>query len=877
MLFNNDAASPKPADGSRRVVPLLPLRDIIVFPHMVVPLFVGREKSISALEEAMRHEKDILLSAQKRAKTNEPTPEDIHAVGTVGTVVQLLRLPDGTVKVLVEGKKRARILRFVPNDDFFLVEAEVLEEPTESHVEAQALMRSVQATFETYVKLNKKIPPEMLMSVASIEEPARLADTIASHLTIKSTDKQQILEQVSPTKRLERLFELMQAEIEIMQVQKKIRTRVKRQMEKTQKEYYLNEQMQAIQKELGEKDEFKSELLEMEEKLKGKKLSPEAAQKTKREMRKLKMMSPMSAEATVVRNYLDWMLAVPWEEYTEDKLDVVEAQKILDEDHHGLKAIKSRILEYLAVRKLTGISKGPILCFVGPPGVGKTSLARSIARSMGRKFIRISLGGVRDEAEIRGHRRTYIGALPGKLIQALRRAGSSNPVILLDEVDKMSQDFRGDPASALLEVLDPEQNHVFNDHYLDVDYDLSKVMFICTGNNLQGIPIPLQDRLEIIRLAGYTEAEKLAIARQYLIPRQKEANGLKNVDVKFAPEALARVLHSYTREAGVRNLEREIATCLRKVAKNLVREQDEKNHAAAVAAPAAAPDAVDLEAEEKTAVTERKEPAVSTEHKPLTAPMELKDIQPVSIDEKMVRKFLGVRRFRTGRKETENQVGLSTGLAWTQVGGDLLVTECALMPGKGKLIITGKLGDVMQESAQAAMSYVRSRADSLGLPRDFYANVDVHLHVPEGATPKDGPSAGITLTTALVSALTKIPVRSDVAMTGEITLRGRVLPIGGLKEKGFAAYRGGIKTLIVPRENVKDLVEIPRAIRRKLNIVPVEHMDEVLKVALALEDPNRFFEKLQRKEAPNPEPLPAPPVTAPVAAPVPPLPADGPH
>jgi len=884
MFFNSDDRNAKPAtpDPKKKVVPLLPLRDIIVFPHMVVPLFVGREKSISALEEAMRHEKDILLSAQKRAKTNEPTPEDIHAVGTLGTVVQLLRLPDGTVKVLVEGKKRARIQRFVPNDDFFLVEAEILDEPVDEGVESQALMRSVQATFETYVKLNKRIPPEMLMSVASIEEPSRLADTIASHLTLKSVDKQTILETSSPARRLERLYELMQGEIEIMQVQKKIRTRVKRQMEKTQKEYYLNEQMQAIQKELGEKDEFKSEILELEEKIKQKKLTAEAAQKAKRELKKLKMMSPMSAEATVVRNYLDWMLAVPWDEFTDDKLDIVEAQKILEEDHYGLKTIKARILEYLAVRKLVGVAKGPILCFAGPPGVGKTSLARSIARSMGRKFVRISLGGVRDEAEIRGHRRTYIGALPGKLIQALRKAGSSNPVILLDEIDKMTQDFRGDPSSALLEVLDPEQNHVFNDHYLDVDYDLSKVMFICTANNLQGIPPPLQDRLEIIRLAGYTEAEKKAIARRYLISKQKEANGLKEVDISFADEALTRILNGYTRESGVRNLEREIATCLRKVAKNLVKDQEQKDKLAAPlpVAPAATPTPVAPSPEPVSAAdvptVEVNTPTVKVpkveEKKPDGPLLQLRGVGPVVIDAKMVRKFLGVRRFRTGKKEADNHIGMATGLAWTQVGGEMLVTECALMPGKGKLTITGKLGDVMQESAQAAMSYVRSRADSLGLPKDFYNNIDVHLHVPEGATPKDGPSAGITLTTALVSALTKIPVRSDVAMTGEITLRGRVLPIGGLKEKSFAAYRGGMKTLIIPKDNHKDIVEIPKAVRSKLTIHCVEHMDEVLRIALALEDPIRFFEKLQRKETPNPEAIaPVPPPTA-----VPPVPADVP-
>ncbi len=773
-----------------KAVPLLPLRDIIVFPYMVVPLFVGREKSINALEEAMNAEKDILLSAQINAKTNDPKAEDIYKIGTLGTIIQLLRLPDGTVKVLVEGRKRARIRRYLPHDNFFMVEAEEIHENREITVECEALMRSIKATFETYVKLNKRIPPEMLASVAVIDDPARLGDTIVAHLTLKLPDKQKILELESPAERLEKLFELMQGEIEILQVEKKIRTRVKKQMEKTQKEYYLNEQMQAIQKELGESDEFKSELQELEEKIKSKKMSAEATKKIKKELKKLKMMSPMSAEATVVRNYIDWMLSLPWYEVTKDKIDIKEAEDILNEDHYGLKQVKERILEYLAVQILVEKLKGPILCFVGPPGVGKTSLAKSIARATGRKFVRCSLGGVRDEAEIRGHRRTYIGALPGKILQSLKKAGSNNPVFLLDEVDKMSTDFRGDPSSALLEVLDPEQNNSFNDHYLDVDYDLSKVMFITTANTLHSIPLPLQDRMEVIRIPGYTEEEKLHIAERYLMKKEMEAHGVTKDNIDIPELAIRSIIRRYTKEAGVRNLEREIATVCRKVAKEVALKGRDKK---------------------------------------------------VRVNAKGLEKYLGVPKFRFGLVEEKDEIGMVTGLAWTEFGGELLTTEVTIMPGKGKLIITGKLGDVMQESAQAAMSYVRSRAMIFGLEKDFYSRIDIHIHVPEGAIPKDGPSAGITMATAISSALLRIPVRKEVAMTGEITLRGKVLPIGGLKEKLLAAHRGLIKTVIIPKENEKDLKEISKKVLSNIKTISVENMDEVLKNSLIYEDVKQIY------------------------------------
>ena len=794
MLFRNDKRDPRdqsPTTAGLRV-PLLPLRDIIVFPHMVVPLFVGRQKSIRALEEAMNKQKFILLAAQKDAKTNDPAEDDIYRVGTFGTVVQLLRLPDGTVKVLVEGKKRARVTRYLANAEYFLVEAEAIEEVCGKSTEVEALIRSVNSTFENYVKLNKKIPPEMIMSVASIDEPARLADTIMAHLGIKLEDKQTLLEMTNPAERLEKVLGYMRSEIEILEVEKRIRTRVKKQMEKTQKEYYLNEQMRAIQKELGEKDEFKNEIQELEEKIKQKKMSAEAREKAEKELKKLKMMSPMSAEATVVRNYIDWLISLPWHEYTEDKLDIKEAEKVLESDHYGLEKVKQRILEYLAVQTLVGHMKGPILCLVGPPGVGKTSLGKSIARATGRKFVRVSLGGVRDEAEIRGHRRTYIGALPGKVIQSMKKAGSGNPVFLLDEVDKMSTDFRGDPSSALLEVLDPEQNGAFNDHYLDVDYDLSKVMFVTTANSLERIPRPLQDRMEIIRIAGYTELEKLNIAKRYLVTKQREANGLQPENIVFSDSALMAVIRHYTKESGVRNLEREIAAVCRKVTVEVVKKDRNAR---------------------------------------------------IRVSAKSLAAYLGPPRFRFGKAEVEHKIGVTTGLAWTDLGGELLATEVQVMPGKGKLLITGRLGEVMQESAQAAMSYVRSRAEELGLERDFYQKIDVHIHIPEGAIPKDGPSAGITMATALVSALTRIPVRHDLAMTGEVTLRGHVLPIGGLKEKVLAAHRGGIKKVLIPVENEKDIRDIPSIILKSIQIELVEHMDQVLRKALLLEDPESYPKK----------------------------------
>ncbi|RME26025.1 MAG: endopeptidase La [Deltaproteobacteria bacterium] len=794
--FEDRKNLPPPLPASQ-VLPLLPLRDIVVFPHMVIPLFVGREKSIRALEASMRLNKELMLSAQFKAKTADPTPDEIFRVGSFATIMQLLRLPDGTVKVLVEGKRRARIRKFLSSEPYFKVEAEEIRERTTWSNETEALVRAVNGAFSSYVKLNKKIPPEMIHEVAAIEDAARLADTVAAHLNLKLKDKQTLLELVDVQQRLQKLYELMQGEIEILEIERKIRSRVKKQMERAQKEYYLNEQMQAIQKELGEKDDHRAELQELEERLKNKKMSEEATEKVKKELRKLKLMSPMSAEATVVRNYVDWMLSLPWYEYKEEKLDIEEAEKILDEDHYGLEKPKQRILEYLAVNALSKKLKGPILCFVGPPGVGKTSLARSIARATGRDFVRLSLGGVRDEAEIRGHRRTYIGALPGKIIQHMKKAGSGNPVFLLDEVDKMSSDFRGDPSAALLEVLDPEQNHSFNDHYLDVDYDLSRVMFITTANTLPGIPLPLQDRMEIIRLPGYTDYEKLAIAKKFLVPKQIRENGLEGVDITFSDSAIKRIMDEYTREAGVRNLEREIASVLRKVAKRVVKEG--------------------------------------------------RGIK-VRITASSIPRYLGVPKYRRSQLEDEDKVGLTNGLAWTEFGGELLQTEVTTMPGKGKLIITGKLGEVMQESAQAAMSYVRSRAEAFGIDPKFYEHLDVHIHVPEGATPKDGPSAGITMATSLVSALTGIPVRRDVAMTGEITLRGRVLPVGGLKEKIIAAHRAKVSEVILPEDNAKELSEVPQAIRSTLVFRPVCHMDEVLRFALKLDEEHTLFKRPVQSE-----------------------------
>ncbi len=800
MFFKNDGDGKTAA--KKRTLPLLPLRDIIVFPHMESQLFVGRERSINALDAAMAQSKEIFLAAQKNAKTNEPQPEDIFPVGTVGTVKQLLRMHDGTVKVVVEGRRRARTRKFVQTDEYFLVEVDEIPEAFVKSVEVEALMRSVQSAFEMYVKLNKKVQPEVLMGVQTIDDPVRLSDTIVASLpTIKLTDRQQLLEMDDAIKRLERLHELMQAEIEILQVEKKIRSRVKKQMEKTQKEYYLNEQMQAIQKELGggDRDEFKNELQEIEEQLKTKRMSKEAAAKVKKEMKKLKMMHPTSAEATVVRNYIDWILGLPWYDKSEENYDLSAAETILDEDHYGLKKIKERIVEYLAVQALTKKLRGPVLCFVGPPGVGKTSLAKSIARATGRKFVRLALGGVRDEAEIRGHRRTYIGAMPGKLIQSLKKVGTNNPVFLLDEVDKMSSDFRGDPAAALLEVLDSEQNSTFNDHYLDIDYDLSDVMFITTANTLSGIPVPLQDRMEIIHLSGYTEFEKLNIAMKYLVPRQKKDCGLDEVPFTISESAVRTIIHHYTREAGVRSLEREISSVCRKVARKVVGE----GTPAAGAAPRA-PAAIDVGA---------------------------RDIPT----------YLGVPKYRVGKKEEHDEIGMTNGLSVTSNGGgELLACEVAVVPGKGKLVITGLLEKGMEESAQAAMSYVRSRATTLGLDADFYQKLDVHVHFPEFIR-KDGPSAGVTMATSLASALIKVPVRRDLAMTGEITLRGRVLPIGGLKEKLLAAHRSGITVVVVPRENRKDLREVPRRVLKAMRVVLVEHMDDVLREALCLPDPDAVF------------------------------------
>jgi ATP-dependent Lon protease len=782
-----------------QTVALLPLRELIVFPHEVYPIFVGRQKSIKALEAAQATKKPILLAAQKDARVSEPGPDDIHAVGTLGMVVQLLRLPDGTVKALLEGKKRARVVRYASQDEFIQVEVEEIEESCEHTTEVEALIRAVNATFDNYVRVTEKILPETATSIASVDDPAYLADKLVGHLDIKPADKQSLLECTNLAERLERILGYMRSELEILEVEQRIRTRVKGQVEKAQKEYYLNEQMRAIQKELGEKDEVKNEIEELEDALHQKKMPAEAREKCEREIKKLKMMSPMSPEAPVVRNYLDWFLALPWFEYTEDKLDIKEAERVLEEDHYGLEKVKQRILEYLAVQTLVGQLKGPILCLVGPPGVGKTSLGKSVARATGRKFVRVSLGGVRDEAEICGHRRTYIGALPGKVIQCMRKAGSGNPVMLFDEVDKMSTDFRGDPSSALLEVLDPEHNCTFNDHYLDCDYDLSKVMFITTANTLERIPRSLRDRLEVIRIAGYLETEKLQIAKKYLLKKQREVNGLKEENIEFSDKAILDIIRHYTREAGVRNLEREIASICRKSAVAIVKT-DRNAH--------------------------------------------------VKVSASSLSKYLGPPKFRYGMAETEPQIGMATGLAWTELGGELLGVEVTIVPGRSKLTITGRLGEVMQESARAALSYVRSRSEELALPPDFYQKIDIHIHIPEGAIPKDGPSAGITLATALVSALCRVPVRNDLAMTGEITLHGRVLPIGGLKEKVLAAHRGGVKTVLLPKENEKDVDEIPQQVLKNVTLIQVEHMDAVLKLALVLSDPDAFFQSKGAESAP---------------------------
>ena len=770
-------------EDKKIVVPLLPLRDVVVFPYMIVPLFVGREKSINALESAMKQDNEIFLVAQKSAQKDEPSEEDIYNLGTLGVIIQLLRLPDGTVKALVEGKKRATVRDYIPNPDHFVVEIEeVPEMGAESAGSVQAVGRVLVEAFKNYAKLSRKIQPELVDTIAAIDNAAKLSDVIASHLGVKLEKKQALLEITDAGERLEKLYSMIVGEIEILELEEKIKRRVKKQMEKTQKDYYLNEQMRAIQKEMGEKDDFSSEIEELEKRLKGKKLSEEAQKKVKHEIKKLKMMSPMSAEATVVRNYIDWLLDMPWQEKTDNKHTLKESEAILEEDHYGLKKVKERILEYLAVQSLVKKNKGSILCLVGPPGVGKTSIAKSIARATNRKFVRLSLGGLRDEAEIRGHRRTYIGALPGKIIQLIKKAGSNNPVLCLDEIDKLSSDFRGDPSSALLEVLDPEQNGAFNDNYLEVDYDLSDVMFITTANILQTIPGPLQDRMEVIRIAGYTEPEKLNIAKRFLVKKEIEANGLTDKHILFTDGAILDIIRRYTREAGVRNLEREIASICRKVAREIVTNGHKKQ---------------------------------------------------IRINSKSIEKYLGIPKYRFGESEGKESVGLTQGLAWTEVGGELLIVEATILPGTGKTILTGKLGDVMQESAQAALTIVRSKADALGLDKNFYKDTDIHVHVPEGAIPKDGPSAGIAMVTSIASAFTKRAVRGDLAMTGEITLRGRVLPIGGLKEKLLAAHRGGIKTVIVPKENEKDLVDIPSNVLKDLELKMVERIDEVLEAAFA--------------------------------------------
>ena len=774
-------------DPATMTIPLLPLRDVVVFPHMIVPLFVGREKSIAALESAMKSEKGIFMVAQKSAQKDEPTENDIYKVGSIGVIIQLLRLPDGTVKVLVEGKKRGIIKEYLPNEEFFIVNVEEIQDIDDKNkVKAEALTRNIRESFETYAKLSKKVHMEMVNTISSIEDISKLSDVVASHVSLKLEEKQKLLEITNVNDRLESVYELMLGEIEIMEVEEKIKRRVKKQMEKTQKDYYLNEQMRAIQKEMGEKDEFRNEIADLERRLKQKKLSEEAYKKVKHEIKKLQMMAPMSAEATVVRNYIDWLLDMPWSEKTENKHTLKESEAILEEDHYGLKQVKERILEYLAVQTLMKKNKGPILCFVGPPGVGKTSVAKSVARATNRKFVRLSLGGVRDEAEIRGHRRTYIGALPGKIVQLMKKAGSNNPVFCLDEVDKLSSDFRGDPSAALLEVLDPEQNNAFNDNYLEVDYDLSDVMFITTANVLQTIPAALQDRMEVIRLAGYTEPEKLSIAKRFLVAKEMEANGLTKDNICFSDGALLTIIREYTREAGVRNLEREIASICRKVAKKIVTVDSANGQ--------------------------------------------------IRLNSKAIHKYLGVPKFRHGETEGKDEIGLCIGLAWTEVGGELLVIESSLMKGTGKMAMTGKLGDVMQESVQAALTYVRARAKKFGLEENFYKETDVHVHVPEGAIPKDGPSAGIAVATSIASAFMKRKVRGDLAMTGEITLRGRVLPIGGLKEKLLAAHRGNIKTVLIPKDNEKDIADVPANVVKALEVIFVEHMDEVLNVALIPDD-----------------------------------------
>jgi ATP-dependent Lon protease len=800
--------SPPPAAPKGEVMPVLPLRDIVVFPHMIVPLFVGREKSVRALEAVMKEDKQILLVAQKNAAQDDPSADDIYRVGTVSTILQLLKLPDGTVKVLVEGGRRAAISGFKETDSYFEASVEDLPEDVGDPRELEALGRTVITQFEQYIKLNKKIAPEVLVSINQIEEPSKLADTVAAHLNLKIAEKQELLEAAKVGERLERVFAHMESEIGVMQVEKRIRNRVKRQMEKTQREYYLNEQLKAIQKELGEGEDGKDETAELEARIKKTRFSKEAMERALSELKKLRTMSPMSAEATVVRNYLDWLLSIPWKKRSRVKNDVEKAEEVLDADHYGLEKVKERILEYLAVQSRSTKVRGPILCLVGPPGVGKTSLGKSVARATGRSFVRMSLGGVRDEAEIRGHRRTYIGSMPGKVIQGMKKAKTSNPLFLLDEIDKLGADWRGDPSSALLEVLDPEQNSTFNDHYLEVDYDLSDVMFVTTANSLR-MPQPLMDRMEIIRIPGYTEDEKIQIAKRHLIAKQGEAHSLKPAEWSISDDGLRDLIRYYTREAGVRNLEREIANLARKAVKDLVTKKAKR----------------------------------------------------VSFTGKNLEKYAGVRKFRFGDLEDEDMVGVVTGLAWTEVGGEILTIESIMVPGKGNVKHTGKLGDVMQESVSAALSYVRSRAVTFGLKPTLFDRRDIHVHVPEGATPKDGPSAGIAMATSIVSVLTGIPVRRDVAMTGEITLRGRVLPIGGLKEKLLAALRAGITTVIIPKDNEKDLAEIPDNVKKNLTLVPVAHVDDVIAQALV-----RKPEAIEWTEPPDPDPVVATPVAPAPAA-----------
>ncbi|EKF9245490.1 endopeptidase La [Vibrio cholerae] len=777
-------------ERSERIeIPVLPLRDVVVYPHMVIPLFVGREKSIQCLEAAMDNNKQVLLVAQKKAETDEPKVADLFEVGTVATILQLLKLPDGTVKVLVEGQQRAKITQFY-EEEYFFADAQYLVTPELDEREQEVVVRSAINQFEGFIKLNKKIPPEVLTSLNGIDEAARLADTIAAHMPLKLVDKQKVLELLDVSERLEFLMGQMESEIDLLQVEKRIRTRVKKQMEKSQREYYLNEQMKAIQKELGEMDDAPDEFETLKKNIEESKMPKEARDKAEQELHKLKMMSPMSAEATVVRSYIDWMVNVPWTKRSKVKKDLSKAEEILNADHYGLERVKERILEYLAVQSRINKLKGPILCLVGPPGVGKTSLGRSIAAATGRQYVRMALGGVRDEAEIRGHRRTYIGSMPGKLIQKMAKVGVKNPLFLLDEIDKMSSDMRGDPASALLEVLDPEQNNSFNDHYLEVDYDLSDVMFVATSNSMN-IPGPLLDRMEVIRLSGYTEDEKLNIAKDHLVSKQVERNGLKPSEIVIEDSAIVGIIRYYTREAGVRGLEREISKICRKAVKKILLD---------------------------------------------------KGVKTVVVNQQNLKEFLGVQRFDYGKAEESNRIGQVNGLAWTEVGGDLLTIETQSMPGKGKLTQTGSLGDVMQESIQAAMTVVRSRAEKLGINPDFYEKKDIHVHVPEGATPKDGPSAGIAMCTALVSSLTGNPVKAEVAMTGEITLRGEVLPIGGLKEKLLAAHRGGIKTVLIPKDNERDLEEIPDNVIADLQVLPVQWIDEVLKVALEQDPTGVSFE-----------------------------------